>query len=699
MYKAPTAGIINYGPTLPIVGTVADGSLFYLTSGDVGLYIHSTRQDSDLGTLGSQPALAWLPVSTDSGGAFVELTGSTMTGALRIEAGVASSSLTTGSLVVDGGVGISGTLRTSSIGLHADGTGANPAIFWATDDGANLGIYRSADDTLSITTGANALVDFAETFMRVVRTTASTSPTTGALQVAGGTGIAGSLFVGGNTTLTGDLIVNGNLTVNQDTVTLNVGTLVIEDPILRIGQNATDDNLDRGTSFLWRTGASARTGFFGFDDSTGRFTFVPTATITGEVVTGTVGVFDLSGTRLGEHSDVLDYVDLAPFEGSVLRVDSGLWTPVPYNVFTSVANSTGSTQFSAAGESAVRFAVTNGTTSGNAEITFTPATRQVTYAIPSYDLDINPTSGTATTANLRLLNGSGTPATNIALTGASGVNFTRGTNALTIGLDAATIASTVQLATFDVNPEFATSFPPTAFPLGSLRGFDAYRSTDFPIHSVPGAPVENGQWVGLTVVGAPTGASPGRRGMQHAVHWDVNGDRATSITINDEINLGGTISVRTEPSHGPYASSTRVYDDTEALWSNWSRNGIEGSPHTAHAWGWFRVNSFGQNVSSGGVVTAVPASAYNIASIRDLTGTTVPYFRIIWRYPMATVGYAVSGAVEFEGGVSTRCATMIPVNKTTNHMDVVFRDFNGNDLSGVEFNFSVTVFGNFGRLN
>jgi hypothetical protein len=86
--------------------------------------------------------------------------------------------------------------------------------------------------------------------------------------------------------------VQGTTTQVDSTVTN------VSDPIFSIGGGAngaapaTDDNKDRGIAFQWHNGSSAKTGFFGFDDSTGFFTFVPDATVTGEVVSGTKGVLD-----------------------------------------------------------------------------------------------------------------------------------------------------------------------------------------------------------------------------------------------------------------------------------------------------------------------------------------------------------------------------------------------------------------------
>lgn len=95
--------------------------------------------------------------------------------------------------------------------------------------------------------------------------------------------------------LTGNLTVGGNLVVNGTTITLNSTTVTIDDPVFTLGGDTAptvDDNKDRGIEFKWHNGVTAKVGFFGFDDSTGKFTFIPDATNTSEVFAGTKGELD-----------------------------------------------------------------------------------------------------------------------------------------------------------------------------------------------------------------------------------------------------------------------------------------------------------------------------------------------------------------------------------------------------------------------
>ena len=98
----------------------------------------------------------------------------------------------------------------------------------------------------------------------------------------------------GDVTMAYDLSITGDLTVNGTTTTVNSTTVTIDDPIFTLGGDGSgiDDDKDRGIEFKWHNGVTAKVGYFGFDDSTGRFTFIPDATITSEVAAGTVGTIE-----------------------------------------------------------------------------------------------------------------------------------------------------------------------------------------------------------------------------------------------------------------------------------------------------------------------------------------------------------------------------------------------------------------------
>lgn len=89
-----------------------------------------------------------------------------------------------------------------------------------------------------------------------------------------------------------NLVVSGNLTINGNTTIIESTVTTVKDPIMTLGGKtapSVDDNKDRGIEFRWHDGTSAKIGFFGFDDSSGKFTFIPDATNSSEVFSGTIG--------------------------------------------------------------------------------------------------------------------------------------------------------------------------------------------------------------------------------------------------------------------------------------------------------------------------------------------------------------------------------------------------------------------------
>jgi hypothetical protein len=109
------------------------------------------------------------------------------------------------------------------------------------------------------------------------------------VNVRSSAGISFATFTSTGTTIT------GNLTVNGTTTTVKSTTLTVDDPIVTLGGDiapVADDNKDRGVEFRWHNGTTAKVGFFGFDDSTGKFTFIPDATNTAEVFAGVTGELD-----------------------------------------------------------------------------------------------------------------------------------------------------------------------------------------------------------------------------------------------------------------------------------------------------------------------------------------------------------------------------------------------------------------------
>jgi hypothetical protein len=107
----------------------------------------------------------------------------------------------------------------------------------------------------------------------------------------GQTTVRNNLFVDGNASISGNLLVSGSATI------IDVEKVVAEDPVITLGGDSdpvSPDGKDRGIEFRWHNGVSPKVGFFGFDNLTQRFTFVPDATNTDEKFSGTLGDFDIN---------------------------------------------------------------------------------------------------------------------------------------------------------------------------------------------------------------------------------------------------------------------------------------------------------------------------------------------------------------------------------------------------------------------
>jgi hypothetical protein len=118
--------------------------------------------------------------------------------------------------------------------------------------------------------------------------------------IADGDGVGGNPSIGLNPnvtisglTTTGDVTVGGNLIVQGDTITANVSTMQVEDPVITLGGTGTivNDGLDRGIQFRYWNGAAA-TGFMGWDAQNSEFSFLSTTT-------GTIAGNDYGAGTLG----------------------------------------------------------------------------------------------------------------------------------------------------------------------------------------------------------------------------------------------------------------------------------------------------------------------------------------------------------------------------------------------------------------
>ena len=146
------------------------------------------------------------------------------TGALTLSATTASTSTTTGALVVSGGVGIAGKIYTGDTIVAGGSSGGFLTINRTTLSGAyliysqngELGFYDQGSAANKLTVAATS------GNVSVLSTTASTSTTTGALVVSGGVGVAGAAYFGGAIAI-GNTVNTVSPTSPNRTITMVIG--------------------------------------------------------------------------------------------------------------------------------------------------------------------------------------------------------------------------------------------------------------------------------------------------------------------------------------------------------------------------------------------------------------------------------------------------------------------------------------------
>lgn len=126
--------------------------------------------------------------------------------------------------------------------------------------------------------------------------------TTGTINLSGSTSVTIPTNTPINFGTTGNYKIttdtSGNTIFSSQTTTFNTSSLFdvlatntrFQDPILTISgvsSPITNDLKDRGIEFKWHNNTSAKLGYFGYKENTGRFVFIRDATNTNEIISGT----------------------------------------------------------------------------------------------------------------------------------------------------------------------------------------------------------------------------------------------------------------------------------------------------------------------------------------------------------------------------------------------------------------------------
>ena len=224
-----------------------------------------------------------------------------------------------GSSFVDASGDIKSVATSTSTTLTiTDSAGPNPSIATVTGAVTNGGTALATGDQI---------YDFV--IAQIGATSITVNGTANEIEVTdGGTvnngdtvtiGLPNDVTIGNNLAVTNDVTVTGDLTVNGTTTTINSNTVTVDDPVFTLGGDtapSSDDNKDRGIEFRYHDGSSAKLGFFGYDDSTDKFTFLTSATNSSEVFSGTKGNLDITSLDLSGSITSVD--GAAPTDGQLL---------------------------------------------------------------------------------------------------------------------------------------------------------------------------------------------------------------------------------------------------------------------------------------------------------------------------------------------------------------------------------------------
>lgn len=215
----------------------------------------------------------------------------------------ASINATSGAIVTAGTLDVDGAVEfNSTLGVDGNTTLRNDlSVVGDTLLAGTLTVFNISQFNNDVTI-ANADLSVGGT------TSTDTLNATGLASLDGGIDVNSKLTIDaltGDVATAGDITaenitVNGDLVVHGTTTTVDSTVVTIKDPVFTLGETlAVSDGKDRGIEFNYGSTGSPLVGFFGLDESTGRFVFIPDATNTSEVFSGNAGDFEVGNIFQG----------------------------------------------------------------------------------------------------------------------------------------------------------------------------------------------------------------------------------------------------------------------------------------------------------------------------------------------------------------------------------------------------------------
>jgi len=292
------------------------GNEFDLTAGAGSASNMDGLTDTDLSSPGSAHVLiydgsnSWDNKAV-SGDVTIATTGATTLGSVAVTGQTAETTPQGASdliLMYDNSASALRKITVSNLlagGVSADTLSALNDTTIASVASAQVLIYDGSDSWDNKTISGGATINTSGVLTLAASQTGITS--VGALDAGSITSGFGTIDTGSSNITTTGTVSAGNLTVTGTTTTVNSTALTVVDPIIHLqtasggGNLGADTNKDVGIAMEYHNGSAAKEAFLGWDDSAGKLTFIPDASISSEVVSGSVGtiVANLEGDVTG----------------------------------------------------------------------------------------------------------------------------------------------------------------------------------------------------------------------------------------------------------------------------------------------------------------------------------------------------------------------------------------------------------------